>query len=192
MLQQQDSRQHSQGNTEQVCSDVDLAREVSLLSCVFNLESKRTRNSAGQISRSNQLSGLKSKSSIVLSGVRTVSESSGSRCCPGRDASKASGDLQGKTSVNLLDGTNVNPGYSERIDNDQLLVPDLNAWNYVAKPDQAQSKDEPEQGFNYVAQAKKDGLTEGKACKNQRSNSNQVAGKRSLAHSQFNSLEGAK
>lgn len=192
MVNQQNTWHYSQSNAEQVRSDLYAARETILLSSVFDLESQGTRNGAWQISGSNQLSGLESEGFVVLGGVRAVSESSGSRCCPGGNLSKASGDLQGKASVDILDGADANLGDSKWVHDDELVVLDFSAWNNVAKPNQAQGKDQPEQGFNYITHAKKDGLAKRKACQDQRNNSNQVAGKRSLAHSQFNSLEGAK
>ena len=192
MVNQQNTWHYGQSNTEQVRSDMDLARETILLSSVLDLESQGTGNGAWQISGSNQFSGLESESFVVLGGVRAVSESSGSRCCPGGNASKASGDLQGKASIDILDSADANLGDSEWVHDDQLVVLDLSTWHHVAKPNQAQGKHQPEQGFNYITQTKKEGLAKRKACQNQRNNRNQVAGKRSFAHSQFNSLEGAK
>jgi len=192
MVNQQNTWHYGQSNTEQVRSDMDVARETILLSSVFDLESQGTGNGAWQISGSNQLSGLESESFVVLGGMRAVSESSGGRCCPGGNASKASGDLQGKASIDILDSADANLGDSEWVHDDQLVFLDLSTWNHIAKPNQAQGKDQPEQGFNYITETKKDGLAKRKACQNQRNNRNQVAGKRSFAHSQFNSLEGAK
>ena len=192
MENQQNTWDYGQSNTEQVRSDLYAARETVLLSSVFDLESQGARNGAWQISGSNQLSGLEAEGFVILSGVRAVSESSGGRCCPGGNASKASGDLQGEASVDLLDSADANLRDSEWVHDDQLVVLDLSTWNHVAKPNQAQGKYQPEQGFNYITQTKKDGLAKRKACQNQRNNRNQVAGKRSFAHSQFNSLEGAK
>lgn len=193
MAKQQDSWNNSQAHVQKVQLDLNMVWQGdSGLASSLDLQRQGTRNGAWQISGSNQLSGLESESFVVLGGMRSVSQSSGSRCCPGGDLSKASGDLEGEASVDILDGTDANLGNSKWVHNNELVVLDFSAWNHVAKPNQAQGKDQPEQGFNYITQTKKDGLAKRKAGKDQRNNSNQVAGKGSLAHSQFNSLEGAK
>jgi hypothetical protein len=124
--------------------------------------------------------------------VRAVSQSSWSRCCPGGELSKASRNLQGKAGINILDSTKANLGNSKWVHNNQLLVLDFSAWNYVAKPNKSQGKTQPEQGFDYVTGSKEQGLGTSKAGKNQGHCSYQVAGKWSFAHTQFFSLEGAK
>jgi hypothetical protein len=124
--------------------------------------------------------------------VGAVSQSSWSRCCPGGELSKASRNLQGKAGINILDSTKTDLGNSKRVHNNQLLVLDFSAWNYVAKPNKPQGKTQPEQGLDYITKAKHKSLGSSKAGKNQGHYSYQVAGKWSFAHTQFVSLEGAK
>jgi hypothetical protein len=72
------------------------------------------------------------------------------------------------------------------------MVSDFSAWNYVAKPNKAQGKTQPEQGLDHITKAKHKCLGGSKAGKNQGHYRNQVARKWSFAHTQFVSLEGAK
>jgi hypothetical protein len=124
--------------------------------------------------------------------VGAKAQTTWSRCCPGGQLSKASRTLQGKTGIDTLDRTQANLGNSKWIHNNQLLVFDFGAWNYVAKPNKSQGKAQPEQGLDHITKTKDKSLSGSKAGKNQGHRGYQVAGKWSFAHTQFVSLEGAK
>ena len=191
MSKQQNSWNNRQAYVEQVQLDLNMGwQDGTRFARSFDLQSQGSRNSAWQISGSNQLSGLESEGFVVLSGVRAVSESSRGRCCPGGNASKASGDLKGKASINILDGSESNLGDSEWIHNDELLISNLSTWNHIAKPNQTDSKNQPEQGFNQITKAKEKWLASSQCCKQQRGYGYDVAGKRTLTHTQFDSSKG--
>lgn len=193
MKNQQNAWNNSQSDSQGVQIDLNLGRQLpTLLLSKTDLHGQRTGDGAWQISGSNQLAILEPESSVILRGVGTVSKSSRSRCCPGGNASEASGDLESESGVNILDGSDANSRNSKRISDQQLAVYHLDARDNVAKPNQTQTKNQPEQGFNYITLTKKDGLAKCKAGKDQRNNSNQVAGSWTFAHSQIDSSKGAK
>ena len=193
MKNQEQAWNNRQGDAQRVETDLHLGRKLSptFLSDA-NLHGQGTRNGAWQISWSNLLPFFETQGLVVLGGVGAKAQSSWSRCCPGGKLSKASRNLQSKTGIDILDRTKADLGNSKWIHNNQLLVSDFSAWNYVAKPNKAQGKTQPEQGLDYITKAKDKSLGGSKAGKNQGHHSYQVARKWSFAHTQFVSLEGAK
>ena len=192
MKQKQDSWNGSQGDAQKVQLDFNFAWKPFFFQGLTDLKGKGTGYGAWQISRSNQLTVLESESSVVLGGVRSMPESSRSRCCPGGNSSEGAGDLQGKAGIDVLDGPDADSGNSKGIDDDKFVVFDLRKWHNIAEPNQGQGKAHPKKRFNYLTQSKDDGLTHGQAGQQQRNNGDQVARSWALSHSQFNPSKGAK
>ena len=191
MKNQQQAWNNSQDDTQRVQVNRNLGGQISAVFLSHaDLHGQRTGDGAWQISRSNQLAVLESQGLVIFGGVGAVSKSSGSWCCPSRDASKASADLQGEAGIDVFDGAESDSGNSEWVSDAKLLAYNLNAWDNVAQPDQSQSEAKPEQGFNQIAKAKEKWLTSSQCCKQQRSYGYDVAGKRTLTHSQFDSSKG--
>ncbi len=192
MKQKQDSWNYGQANTQNIQLDLNVSRKAGLSSKVPNLEGQGTRDGAWKISGSDLLTVLEAESFVILGGVGSVSKSSRSRCCPSGNRSEGSTDFQSKAGIDIFDRAEPNLGNAERVHNQKFVVLDVSTGHHVAKPNKTQYQADPQQGFKYIAQAKKDRLAHSHSSKQQGQDGYQVAGSWTLSHSQFTSSKGAK
>lgn len=193
MNYQQQAWNNSQSDSKQVQANLNLGGQLpALILGDSNLHGEGTGNGAWQISGSNLLAVLESESFVVLSGMGAEAKTPWSRCCPGGYASKASGYLQGKASIEILDGSKADASNSKWIGNQKLTVDNLGAWDNVSQPNQGQHKPQPERSFNQLTISKEKGLAKRQASKQQRRDGYDVAGSWALVHSQIDSSKGAK
>lgn len=193
MNYQQQAWNNGQSESEKVQTNLNLGGQLpALFLGDANLHGEGTRNGAWQISGSNLLAVLESESFVVLCGMGAEAKTPWRRCCPGGYASKASGDLQGKASIDILDGSQADASNSKWIGNQKLTIDNLGAWDNVAQPNQGQHKTQPERSFNQVTKSKEEGLAERQASKQQGRDGYDIAGSWSFVHSQIDSSKGAK
>ena len=190
MNYQQQTWNYRQSNTENISFDFYATRSLFLLSGSLNLQGQRTGDGTWQIARSNQLTGFESQDFVVLGGVRAVSESARSRCCPSGNAPKGSRYFQGKPSIDAFDGSKSNSCSSKRVNNQKLAVLNVSTWNYIAEPNKTKGETYPKQCSVKILRAIKNRLASSQCSKQQRSYRYEVAGSGTLTHSQFDSLKG--
>lgn len=167
---------HQQSNANQVGSLFEAVGMASLGLVAPNLKCKRPADCAWQIAGSNALIGLEAESLKVLAGVAAVAMSAGSRGRPGRNLAKFSGEVEGETGVDLLDGPVTDFVAQQRIDNDDSIASELNFWDHVVtKHNSQQQGDDCQTGKASLLGGVEQRLDGGKARQHQGAYGNDIA-----------------
>lgn len=148
-------------------------------------------NRAGEISRANGLPLFESKESKVLWRSTAVAMSAGSWCCPSGDGLAFSNQLEGKSSVYILDSSKADLAFGQWVGDDHVVGIDINLGENVVGPNKSEQEQHDGAGLDTVLLIVPNGLSHGQAGQYQARYGNYVARSRSLIHSQILSRQEA-
>lgn len=139
---------YQQSNAQEVSSLLEAGRVSTLSLKAPNLHGKRTSDRAWHVAGSNALIGLETKGSKVLAGVAAMSVSSGSWGSPSRNLSEFTGEVEGESGVNVLDGAVTNFVSKQWVQNHDSIAVELNLGHHVVTKDDSQQQGNDGQAIN--------------------------------------------
>ena len=164
---------------------------VTIIDGFSDLVGEGAGNRAGEISRANGLPLLESKESKVLWRSTAVAMSAGSWCCPSGDGLAFSNQLEGESSVYILDSSKADLAFGQWVGDDHVVGIDVNLGENVVGPNKSKQEQHDGAGLDTVLLVVPNGLSHGQAGQYQARYGNYVARSRSLIHSQILSRQEA-
>ncbi len=164
---------------------------VAILDGFSDLVGEGAGNRAGEISRANGLPHFESKESKVLWRSTSVAMSAGSWCCPSGHSLSFSNQLEGESSVYILDSSKADLAFGQWVGDDHVVRIDINLGENVVGPNKSKQEQHDGASLDTVLLIEPNGLSHGQAGQYQARYGNYVARSRSLIHSQILSRQEA-
>mgnify|MGYP007070465846 CR=1 FL=1 len=139
---------YQQSNAQEVSSLFEAGRVFPFSLKAPNLHGKRSSDRAWHVAGSNALIGLEAQGSKVLAGVTAMSVSSGSWSSPSRNLAEFSGQGEGKSGVNVLNGTVTNFVSKQWVQNHDSIAVELNLGHHVVAENNSQQQGDDGQAIN--------------------------------------------